>query len=146
MASVDSPPWPSLVDPPFGLLWWTLLSGLWWTLDPPPWLIFGPSSLDFFEPEESPVIPINDDNPYEGNGIGGSADQTDHLPIPLPSSPITPTHNNDLGPAPHTSEITDDLIDSALQAPPIPNISTPSPPLTTTPSRSHTSPSQLAYS
>ncbi|KAG2152686.1 uncharacterized protein EDB93DRAFT_1273625 [Suillus bovinus] len=85
-------------------------------------------------PEESP---IDDDNTYEGNDIGGSADQTDHLPLPTPSSPTTPTRNNDLGPAPHTSEITEDLIDPALLAPPIPNVSTPSPPLATTPSRSH---------
>ncbi|KAG1886602.1 hypothetical protein F4604DRAFT_2043867 [Suillus subluteus] len=124
--------------------------------------VLTPNKVDQ-EPEESP---IDDDDTYEGNDIGGSADQTDHLPLPtpsspttpprnndlgpadqtdhlplpMPSSPTTPTRNNDLGPAPRTSEITEDLIDPALLAPPIPNVSTPSPPLATTPSRSHTEP------
>ncbi|KAG2144431.1 uncharacterized protein EDB93DRAFT_1251668 [Suillus bovinus] len=124
--------------------------------------VLTPNKVDQ-EPEESP---IDDDDTYEGNDIGGSADQTDHLPLPTPSSPTTPprnndlgpadqtdhlplptpsspttpTRNNDLGPAPRTSEITEDLIDPALLAPPIPNISTPSPPLATTPSRLHMEP------
>ncbi|KAG1859302.1 hypothetical protein F4604DRAFT_1930845 [Suillus subluteus] len=124
--------------------------------------VLTPNKVDQ-EPEESP---IDDDDTYEGNDIGGSADQTDHLPLPTPSSPTTPprnndlgpadqtdhlplptpsspttpTRNNDLGPAPRTSEITEDLIDPALLAPPIPNVSMPSPPLATTPSRSHTEP------
>ncbi|KAG1854027.1 hypothetical protein F4604DRAFT_1591386 [Suillus subluteus] len=98
--------------------------------------VLTPNKVDQ-EPEESP---IDDDDTYEGNDIGGSADQTDHLPLPTPSSPTTPprnndlgpadqtdhlplptpsspttpTHNNDLGPAPRTSEITEDLIDPAL--------------------------------
>jgi hypothetical protein len=76
--------------------------------------ILTPNKVDQ-EPEESYVIPIDDDNAYKGNSIGGSANQTDHFHIPMPSSPTIPTHNNDLGPAPLTSEITDDLIDPALQ-------------------------------
>jgi hypothetical protein len=97
--------------------------------------ILTPNKVDQ-EPEESLIY---DDD--EGNDIGGSADQTDqlplptpsspttptcnndlgpadqtdHLPLPTPSSPTTPTGNNDLGPAPRTSEITDDLIDPALR-------------------------------
>lgn len=73
--------------------------------------ILTPNKVD----QELEEIPINDDDTYEGNDIGGPADQTDHLPLPMPSSPTTPTRNNDLGPAPHTSEITDDRIDPALQ-------------------------------
>ncbi|KAG1738871.1 uncharacterized protein EDB91DRAFT_1082582 [Suillus paluster] len=68
--------------------------------------ILTPNKVDQ-EPEESPVIPIDDNDPYEGNGIG---------------------------PAPRTSEITDDIVDPALQ------VSAPSPPVATTPSRSHMEP------
>ncbi|KAG2127738.1 hypothetical protein BD769DRAFT_1387673 [Suillus cothurnatus] len=109
--------------------------------------ILTPNKVDQ-EPEESYVIPIDDDNAYKGNSIGGSANQTDHFHIPMPSSPTIPTHNNDLGPAPLTTppilNISTPSLPLATPSPPLatpsPPLCTPSPPLATTPSRSHMEP------
>ncbi|KAG1872021.1 hypothetical protein C8R48DRAFT_770393 [Suillus tomentosus] len=109
--------------------------------------ILTPNKVDQ-EPEESPVIPVDNDNDDIYNDNDTSTNQIDHLPtstlsssptLPEHAMPLTPAQNVASGPAPRTtSEITNDLIDPALQASPsIPNVSIPSPPLATETSSSH---------
>ncbi|KAG1844615.1 hypothetical protein DFJ58DRAFT_852804 [Suillus subalutaceus] len=88
--------------------------------------ILTPNKID-----QEPESPVDDDDTYEGNApITASLSPTSAQCIMPSRDPTTPIHDNISGPAPSSP-------------PSIPNVSAPSPPLTTensTPSGTHTEP------